>query len=379
VNKKVLRQTIFNSDFSGHGGEKRTAQITELLKINNIECVLVPGLIKQKFSFQLFKNLVRSFILNIQILFRLKTFGSILNFSRRIYHSALIINSIKELSLSNQTVFLWEGTKTQNYIYPYYFKGLKYKIIGIPHNLESLVPGGFSEITRLNSPEWLFEEIAMLRLCDIVFTISREENLLLKQFGINSHYLPYYPAGDVLNHLLEVRSVRREKRVINGAKKLLLLGSVINEPTRLGMSDRINWFIHSKIEQCKLIIAGYSSEELLNQIDDSENIELAGSISEEQLFRILKEVDAVIIHQVASSGALTRISEMLIAGIPVLVNPESARSYYNMDGVNIYETDEQLNALIINDKIYNVPKLPVLAETCNEVFIDSIQNEELIY
>jgi hypothetical protein len=50
VNRKVLRQAIFDSDFFGHGGEKRTAQISNLLTANNIEYILVPGLVKQKIS-----------------------------------------------------------------------------------------------------------------------------------------------------------------------------------------------------------------------------------------------------------------------------------------------------------------------------------------
>jgi hypothetical protein len=372
VSNKVLRQTIFNSDPSGHGGEKRTAQISELLKINNIEYLLVPSLIKQKLSFHLIQSLILSIKLNFQILGRLKTFGSGSNFLKRIYHSALIINSIKELSFSTLPVFLWEGTKSQNYIYPLYYKKLKYRVIGIPHNLESLVPGGKSEITQKESPGWLSEEIEMLRLCDIVFTISSEENLLLKQFRINSHYLPYHPSGDTLNHLLQIRSVREERKVNEQVRKLLLLGSVINEPTRLGMIDRIDWFIHSKIQNCRLIIAGYSSENLKVHINDKENIELEGSVSAEKLFEILKDVDAVLIHQVASSGALTRISEMLIAGIPVLVNPVCARSFYNRDGVNIYESDRQLESLILNEEIYKVPLLQNAPDIYNEVFIDSI-------
>jgi hypothetical protein len=358
VNKKILRQAIFNSDFSGHGGEKRTAQISDLLRINNIEYILVPGLIKQKLSFRLLKNLILSFKLNIQILFRLKTLGAILNFGRRIYHSALIINSIKELSPSTLPVFLWEGTKTQNYIYPVYFKSLKYKIIGIPHNLESLVPGQLSEITNRKSPSWFLEEIEMLRICDMVFTISREENLLLKQFGIDSQYLPYFPAGEVYNRLLEIRNTRNSMKEINSVKLLLLLGSIINMPTRLGMINRINWFINSKFENFKLGIAGYSTDELKDNLTDSVNIVLYGSLSNDRLYEILSEVDAVLIHQVASSGALTRIPEMLIAGIPVFINTESARSYYNIEGLNVYENDIELNRYLSNEKVFHVPPLP---------------------
>ena len=372
MNKKVLRQAIFDSDFFGHGGEKRTAQISDLLSANNIEYVLVPGLVKQKISLVLLKNLVLSALINIQIIFKLRSIGSFMKMSKRIYHSALIINSLEKLSNFDSTIFLWEGTKPENYIYPAYFKRLKFKVIGLPHNLESLVPGQLSEITNKKSPSWLLEEIEMLKLCDIVFTISREENLLLKQFGIDAQYLPYFPAGELYNRLLEVRSNRIGKKAIKTVKKLLMLGSIINVPTRLGMINRIEWFINSKYENYKLGIAGYSTDELKDIITDSDNIILYGSLSNNQLYEIFSEVDAVLIHQVASSGALTRIPEILIAGIPVLINSESARSNYNIDGLNIYENDIELNEYLISEKVFCVPPLPPIPDSFLKIFINLI-------
>ena len=367
-----MRQAIFDSDFFGHGGEKRTAQISNLLTANNIEYILVPGLVKQKISLAFLKNLVLSVLINIKIGLRLRSISSILNMVKRIYHSALIINSIEKISRFDTSIFLWEGTKPENYIYPIYFKRLKYKVIGLPHNLESLVPSQFSKITNKKSPSWLWEEMAMLKVCDVVFTISREENLLLKQFGIDAQYLPYFPAGDVYHRLLDIRTHRTRKKEIKAIKKLLMLGSIINIPTRLGMIDRIDWFVNSKPDNYKLGIAGYSTEELKSIIIDSENIVLYGSLSNDQLYDMLSEVDAVLIHQVASSGALTKIPEMLIAGIPILINCESARSYYNIDGLNIYENDAELNEYLLNEKVFRVPPLPQIPYSYFKSFLNRI-------
>jgi hypothetical protein len=289
----------------------------------------------------------------------------------RIYHSALIINKLSEFSHFDNGILLWEGTKPENYIYPAYFKGLKYKVIGLPHNLESLVPGQVSRLTNRKSPSWLPEEIEMLRLCDIVFTISREENLLLKQFGINARYLPFFPAGKVYNYLLKIRSRRIERKKLNPVRKILMLGSIINLPTRLGMIDRIEWFLDAKFSYCKLIIAGYSTEELNKFTKNSDNIILSGTVSKDQLYEILSDIDAILIHQVATSGALTRIPEMLIAGIPVFINPESAKSYYNVDGVYVYENNAELDALIMKNE-YMIPGLPQIPPSYNIDFINSL-------
>ena len=57
---------------------------------------------------------------------------------------------------------------------------------------------------------------------------------------------------------------------------------------------------------------------------------------------MLIEVDGIIIYQPPTTGALTRIPEMLLAGIPVYANFDAARNYFNVDGVIQYHSFEEL-------------------------------------
>jgi len=62
---------------------------------------------------------------------------------------------------------------------------------------------------------------------------------------------------------------------------------------------------------------------------------------------------------------------MLVAGIPVLVNDDSARSYWGMDGVIVYENDEQLIDVLNYD--FEIPRLPKVPNY--NLFIETIKIE----
>jgi hypothetical protein len=57
-------------------------------------------------------------------------------------------------------------------------------------------------------------------------------------------------------------------------------------------------------------------------------------------------VKAAIVYQECGSGALTKICEFLLAGVPVLANQHAARSYYNCSGVIEFASVAELPLLI---------------------------------
>jgi glycosyltransferase involved in cell wall biosynthesis len=206
------------------------------------------------------------------------------------------------------------------------------------------------------------EEVNMLKRCCQVFAISKEDTLLLSQFGIKATYLPYYPPSETLKSLFQIRKIRRQKQnKTKDGKKILLLGSVVNPPTKEGMKNRINFFNQQRDGNYEIIVAGFETDQLKSMSVSSGNIRFYGELTNEQLFNLLSEVDVLLIHQPATSGALTRIVETLIAGIPVLVNFTGARNYYGTDGVYIYNNDEQLVNYLSQDlPVPAIPDKPVL-------------------
>lgn len=357
---EITRFTLFKSDPFGHGGEKRTAQITELLLEVDIKWRNIPtGMEPRRFSIYYIKKCFRLITL----------FTKVYGITRKWIHPLIFYRTLKLVSQftgvldleddKSSKVILWEATKMEfSYVIPL-FKEKGFKIVAVPHNIESFVPGLKSGLTNRTSPNWLMEEVAILKKCDKVFVISKEESLLLRQFGVNAQYFPYFPPVETFEYLIKIRKNRTEnKKVNNERKKILMLGSAINAPTKEGMIDRINFFNENiYVKSYDLIIAGYGTKELELPGNYQHNIRLLGELTNHQLADVLTATDILLIHQPATAGALTRIIEMLIAGIPILSNFESGRNYYGTDGLYIYYNDTQLINYLETGN-FPVPEIP---------------------
>ena len=350
----ILYHTLYTDNPWGHGGEKRTAQLAELCEECEVNRIVFNNEIsKTNISIlSVFKSI--GIIFSV---FRLSQFKSFIFFLKFWKNLTIQYPSLIYFFEQQEKLFVWESTKDIYYYLPYLAKKNKKKVIAVPHNLESLVSSQKSFLSGKISPFGFQAEIDVLKQCDAVFAISREETLMLKLFGVNAYYLPYYPTKEVECYLLSIRE-KRKNRIDNEKRQILLLGSAINPPTRLGMEDRIYFFEQNMIENIELRIAGYNTEQLSSIITNTKNISLLGELTVEKLEQELLQTDALLINQPATSGALTRIIEFLIAGIPVLVNEDSARSYFGMDGVWIYESNEQLIDFLQQDFL-SMPTMPL--------------------
>lgn len=289
-------------------------------------------------------------------------------FYRLIRNSTNENPQIKQIGKANS--FLWESVLPEYLNLLFYFKSRKWRIIGIPQNLESLVP--FTNLCTLskNRNVSISKEQSYLSYCDVLVTISREEEWLLKLFGHKTMYLPYYPPKAFETILLEIRNKREKQNCFSD--EILMLGTASNPPTKIGLIDRIEFFKSAKLDSIKLHIAGYYTECLSTHLDSNCNMVLHGTVSESKLNELLCQVKAVLIHQPPSTGALTRIVEMLIAGVPVILNSNSARSCLDYDGVYIYNTDEELLELL--KRKIGIPFLPKKNIAIEKKFIDLVSN-----
>lgn len=178
-----------------------------------------------------------------------------------------------------------------------------------------MVKGQKSSLSGKKSPFWFEEEISWLSKCDAVFTISREENWLLRIFGINSFFYHTIQITKKKNSFYPLE--KREKKINVREKIILLLGSAANFPTNMGIRQLIGFWLNSKekLSNIHLHIAGYGTEVFYEEIKDVSSIFLHGSVSEEKLDDLLTNASVAIINQKVSSGALTKIPEYLLAGI----------------------------------------------------------------
>ncbi|MBN1224346.1 MAG: hypothetical protein JXB23_13955 [Candidatus Aminicenantes bacterium] len=219
-------------------------------------------------------------------------------------------------------------------------KRMQIPLVVTCQNIESL------SLAQIN-PEYqnrLFQqEINLLSMADLIITISREETFFLNNLNLRTYYYPYYPVESIKNRLLNIRASRSRTE----KSGILLIGSVNNRVTFDGVLEVIEYWKRSSLSRMneRLIVAGFGTEEL-REICSHEAIDFLGPLSDSRLDAVLSNVKACLCFQRTGAGVLTKICEMLIAGIPVLANFQSARSYYHTDGlVEFAGLDELKGAL----------------------------------
>jgi hypothetical protein len=83
-------------------------------------------------------------------------------------------------------------------------------------------------------------------------------------------------------------------------------------------------------------------------------------VSSEKLDELLAGAKATLVHQPLATGALTRMAELLMSGLPVIANPIAARSTWHHQGVHVFEDEAELNALCAAS--LPMPPVPVVPE-----------------
>jgi hypothetical protein len=357
---KIYKHSHFLPDEFGNGGNKRTAQVDEILKNAGLD------FIEADLGFAATtKNKASAYLRGLQ---HTKT---LIKDNKSNYSTGRYIKIFETfIKQYKPDLFIWESTVGYNLLLAQALHKNKVPSIALPHNIESLVSGSISVFTHKKSPDWLSEELKYLDYCSKTFAISREENWLLCNFGIDSSYLPYYPTQKAEDYLLGIRDKKLKVKVnSNKVKEVLLLGTFYNKPTADGYIELINNIRQNK--DLKIHIAGYGSD-LLKDMFAEDNVQIWGEVSTEALTDLIVKCDYAIIHQQPSSGSLTRIPELLIAGLPILLNAHAARSTYDLKGLKVYNSYDELSELLQSHP-NEMP--PVLSRPAEEgYFADYIKN-----
>ncbi len=329
----------------GNGASKRSAQINDLLSANfNLKNV---NKISGTF-FPRFKRYSNALSVCIRHQIPINTFREFSELGHHYLNCKKTTGDYK----NNKGCFFWESTTNNYYYKPNFFKEFGFKLIAFPHNLESLVPGQSSPFSKLQSPDWLQEELDQLKLCDHVFTISEEEQWFLSLNNIKSTYYPYFPTQIQYNNLLKIR-IERQKLDQGGF--YLMFGSFFYQPIGTGLLQILKPL---NTTDSQIIISGFGSENIIGSIDFklNSNIKIIGSTSTTELNDLLVRCKGVIVNQSGSSGALTKLKELQIAGVPVILNSESTRSFKNIHGFHVFHDFEELKVLL--NKNLSMPDLP---------------------
>ncbi len=347
--KKVLHHSRFEAKPFGHGGERRTTQIVEHYKelgfeIENINLKPTKHLKLQYIfkSFVLLKN-----VYGLTDWYSIKRF---FKWWKKLYE---LYPSLEKAFKTDAEHFIWESTTDSFYFLPYFAKKMGKKVYAYPHNIESLVKEQKSSITGKFAPQGYLAEIEAYSICDKILSISRFDHQLFQLFNLNSEFFPYYPPKEVELLLKSIKMQRESHSKKNvDLTHYLILGTVYNPPTRIGMEILINWINNNATPNCSFSIAGYGTEIFRNGMKNS-NVEVLGSLSSDEMENAMIQCDALLVYQIATTGVLTRVVEFNVAGIPVVLNADAAYSFLGMSGVFVYSDFDSIIGLkkAINNRI----------------------------
>jgi hypothetical protein len=360
----IVRHSVYNTNPWGDGGARRTAQLTELLAriTTKAPFLELPTPVGRFTGAALFVREI-GFLKRSGLPLRLRSeLISTLGQNMPSFRKQLA-------GLPPGSVLIWDGTQSRFAYIPFLAREAGVKVIGLPHNLESLVPESHSFFTGSPAPNWLAEEIQSLAACDAVFTISREDQWLLRLHGIPAGYLPYHPPSEVEDFLQKI-CLDRQNAISDS--EILLLGTAANPPTHAGMLDCLKFFTKNRHLFKRLHVVGYGTELLQNLVEQIDGVTLYGAVSNNFLRDLLLKVRAAVVHQSPTSGALTRISELLLAGVPVLADTNASRNFFNIPGVHIYENNTQLAELLVGTLPGNGS--PARPATFERLFLERIQS-----
>jgi len=360
----IIHNISYAETTSNHGGTRRSQQLGEIVQSRF-------GIVPSFPSTTGLRELSRAQQASLMLLGFSKTLplrDSRTADPKKLIRAGYISSSLREKmsEVDKPHVLLWEGTSGSNLATRALAQKLKMKIIAIPQNVESLVRPNYAEQPAKKQTRHLVREIKELQACSAVFTISKEEQWLLQNLGVNAYYLPYYPTKQEFLRLLHTRKLRLQ----TAKNKFVILGTASNSPTRSGMVQLLSLLKWRGTEaNSNIVIAGYGTESLIS-IAQEIGVTVIGGVSTEKLNDLLYSAKALLVHQSTGSGALTRIVEALISGIPVVASHHAARDYHGVAGVSVYHNSQGLDELLKTE--LPMPPVPPKPEEREEEFLNEI-------
>jgi hypothetical protein len=170
------------------------------------------------------------------------------------------------------------------------------------------------------------------------FAISKVEAAILTGVGLSCRFYPYVPRGAVraqLSHLAWRRQQQPPDRNL-----FLLVGTASHAPTRRSL----DWFMRNTAEHglprgARVVVVGNRVQELLPSGLDVSGLEVRGRVPDTELSDLLACTGAALVPQRMGFGALTRLSELACAGVPVLAFPHAAYAIDPPPGVQVLGDD----------------------------------------
>jgi hypothetical protein len=218
--------------------------------------------------------------------------------------------------------------------------------LGIPsviasQNVESLDVGRLQLDSAFGAHRAMIDfanELRSLSRYSERFAISKVEAAVLTGVGLSCRFYPYVPRGAVRAQLAHLAWRRQQQPPDRNL--FLLVGTASHAPTRRSL----DWFMRNAAEHglprgARVVVVGNRVQELVPKGLKMSGLEVRGRVPDSELSELLACAGAALVPQRMGFGALTRISELACAGVPVLVFPHAAFAIDVPPGVQVLDDD----------------------------------------
>lgn len=219
-------------------------------------------------------------------------------------------------------------------------------------------------------PGMFLAETRALAQADAVFCISREEQWILNNVGISAQYLPYFPDAERETDLLAERQGRQQTQTV-GPREFMICASRGNSDTVDAFREQAEWICRAVPEgEVVFNVTGHQTEEI-REIWSAKQFVFHGTCTDEKFRSIKQRSAALCLHQRQGVGALTRIPDMLLSGLPIIANGPAARSFIGTPGLHLYDTAPQFRQLLRS--ALPVPPVPLRPLELEDAFFAAMQ------
>jgi hypothetical protein len=204
-----------------------------------------------------------------------------------------------------------------------------------PQNLDSLDLSNLPAKNLWTTHARLYDlasELTVFERCERRLFISKVEAGFVQGMGLASEFYPYRAVGEIRARMIQVREERAVQAQTKGL--FLLIGSAHFPP----IGDGLRWFaeeaaVHGLPQGVRVVAVGRGTEKLIPPQLRPAALELKGWAAQEELEQLMRLVQGILVPYRMGFGALTRLSELPVSGIPIIASEFATRGLESIDGI----------------------------------------------
>jgi glycosyltransferase involved in cell wall biosynthesis len=174
------------------------------------------------------------------------------------------------------------------------------------------------------------DEVMLHARAERSWMLSQVEQGFLRSLGLPAEYVPFYPVGDAMTQLQDLRRRRSVATIDPGL--FVISGSPIHQ-NNLALAELLASLDLERLDAgVRIAVTGFDRRQIDFSRYASAKVQFLGRLDNAAFGDLLVKACAVLVPQIAGFGCLTRILEMLAAGIPVLADAMTTSATGPMPG-----------------------------------------------